>query len=80
LAASPPKQIHELVDRKTGFRDDVAKCACSDLPVIGRYGSPGRCVSPQDHVTAGLPPEYEACALQSPADVSAGQVRRQLRH
>ena len=39
-----------------------------------------RYIPPQDHVTACLPPESEARALQGRANLSPRQVRRQLRH
>ena len=81
LAASlPPEQPHQLLDRKTRVGDDATECAGSDLPVVGNDDSGMRCVAPQDHVTARLPPEHEARQFQGGPYLPAGEIGRKLCH
>jgi hypothetical protein len=79
-ASSAPKQIHELFDRETSVRDDVAECARPNLPVVRDDDTRMRYIPSQDHVTARLPSESEARTFQGRADLSPRQVCRQLRH
>jgi hypothetical protein len=68
----PSKQLHELFNGESGVGDDAAERAGSDLLVVGNNGPGVRLVAAQDHVAAGLTPEYEAGTLEDGTDVTPG--------
>jgi len=64
----------ELLYRKPCFGNDPAQCTWSHALVVRDNDAPVGSITPKDHVTPGLSPEYLTRSLQDGSNFATGQV------